>query len=153
MGSQTTGAGKTLVGKVITRILPLFIRMFGKTPGPFLNLGPEDEISGFLLQWSEWNRSGKWVGKDGFDYYYAMEAIHIPTLLIAGGNDFIAPPGGCRDIIDALGSAYKKFVLCSTSTGYSEDYTHPRLIASTNSRTEIWPMVLKFISRSALAAK
>ncbi|HCY85495.1 MAG TPA: esterase [Desulfobacteraceae bacterium] len=145
LGSQTTGAGKTLVGKLITRLLPAVIGILGKVPGPLLNLGPEDEASGFLHQWCQWNRSGKWLGKDGFDYYKAMADIHIPTLLMAGGNDFIAPPGGCREILNALGSAQKKYVLCSTAHGYAENYTHPRLIASKHSRKEIWPIILEFI--------
>jgi alpha-beta hydrolase superfamily lysophospholipase len=146
MGSQTTGAGKTWIGKISTRIVPLVIKMFGKVPGPLLGLGPEDEISGFLNQWCQWNRSGKWFGKDKFNYYKAMREIHIPTILIAGGNDFIAPANGCQQILQSLGSIQKKFVLCSKATGYKEDYNHPRLIASQNSKIEIWPIVLEYIS-------
>lgn len=145
LGSQTSGAGKTLVGKLITRIMPVIIRIFGKVPGPLFKLGPEDEVSGFLIQWCKWNRSGKWIGKDGFDYNNAMGDIHIPTIIIAGGNDFIAPPGGCQDLIKSLGSTQKNLILCSTASGYSENYNHPRLIASKNSRTEIWPIILEFI--------
>jgi oxygen-independent coproporphyrinogen-3 oxidase len=113
-------------------------------------LGPEDEISGFLNQWCQWNRSGKWLGKDGFNYYKAMGDIHIPTLLIAGGKDIIAPPSGCNQIFQALGSTQKTYVLCSKSTGFIEDYNHPRLIASQNSKTEIWPIILEFIQSQNL---
>lgn len=145
IGSQTSGAGKTWIGKLITRIVPILIGMLGKMPGPLFGLGPEDERSGFLSQWCQWNRSGKWRGKDGFNYQDAMKHIHIPTLLIAGGNDLIAPPNGCKQMLRSLGSRRKKFILCSKDSGYMENYTHPRLIASKNSKTEIWPIVLEFM--------
>jgi oxygen-independent coproporphyrinogen-3 oxidase len=109
-------------------------------------LGPEDEVSGFLNQWCKWNSSGKWLGKDGFNYSKAMKDIHIPTFMIAGKNDFIAPPSGCREILQLLGSTQKKYVLCSKAAGFKENYNHTRLIASQNSKIEIWPMVLEFIN-------
>ncbi len=146
IGSQTTGAGRTWIGQLITRIVPMVIKMLGKVPGPLFGLGPEDEVSGFLNQWCQWNRSGQWIGKDGFNYDKAMGNIHIPTVLIAGGNDLIAPPNGCQQMFQSLGSTQKKYVLCSKATGYMEDYNHPRLIASQNAKVEIWPIVLEFIS-------
>lgn len=145
LGSQTTGAGKTIFGKLVTRILPVIEPLFGKVPGPLLGLGPEDEVSGFLAQWADWNRSGKWVGADGFDYDTAMGEIQIPVFFMAGAKDRIAPPEGCRKLVDSLGSHEKSFVLCSKETGFREDYTHPRLIASQNATQEIWPMILEFI--------
>ena len=134
IGSQTTGAGRTCFGKLSTRIVPLVIKILGKVPGPLFGLGPEDEISGFLNQWCKWNRSGKWLGKDGFNYYKAMKDIDIPTFLIAGGNDLIAPSNGCQQILQSLGSAQKKYVLCSKATGFMENYNHPRLIAVRDSK-------------------
>ena len=145
MGSQTTGAGETWFGRLTTMLLPVLIQLSGRMPGPLFGLGPEDEVSGFLAQWCRWNRTGKWVGKDGFDYDRAMENIHIPTFLIAGGNDLIAPAHGCRHMFHSLGSTRKKYALCAKTNGYLEDYNHPRLIASQNARVEIWPMVLAFI--------
>jgi predicted alpha/beta hydrolase len=146
IGSQTTGAGKTWIGKLATRIVPIVIQMLGKVPGPLFGLGPEDEVSGFLNQWCQWNRSGQWVGKDGFDYDKALKSINIPIVLIAGANDLIAPPKGCQRIFHSIGSTQKKYVLCSKANGYMENYSHPRLIASRNAKIEIWPIVLEFIS-------
>ncbi|MBU0970744.1 MAG: alpha/beta hydrolase [Proteobacteria bacterium] len=145
MGSQTIGAGKTIIGKLITRMVPVVNTLLGKVPGPFAGLGPEDEASGFLTQWSQWNHSGKWVGTDGFDYHKAMGKIQIPAFFIAGAKDRIAPPEGCHALVNSLGSMEKSFVLCSKKNGYQEDYTHPRLIASQNAKKEIWPMILEFI--------
>ncbi len=145
MGSQTTGAGRTIIGKLITRMVPMVNTLLGKVPGPLSGLGPEDEVSGFLTQWSQWNRTGRWMGTDGFDYDRAMGKILIPALFIAGAKDPIAPHSGCRALVNSLGSLTKNLVLCSKENGYQENYTHPRLIASQNAKKEIWPMILEFI--------
>lgn len=146
ISSQTAGAGRTWIGKLITIIIPVVIQVFGKVPGPLFSFGPENEVSGFLKQWCQWNRTGKWIGKNGFDYDKAMQGIHIPTVLLAGGNDLIAPPFGCQQLFQSLGSTRKKYVLCSKATGYMEDYNHSRLIASQSAKIEVWPIVLEFIS-------
>jgi len=145
IGSQTTGAGGTWMGKLTTIVVPMLIQILGKMPGPLFGLGPEDEVSGFLSQWCRWNRSGQWIGKDGFDYDAAMKNIHIPTVLISGAKDVIAPPRGCQRMFESLGSIENKYFVCSKATGYMEDYTHPRLMASQNARAEIWPIILEFI--------
>ncbi|MCP4135639.1 MAG: alpha/beta hydrolase [bacterium] len=96
MGAQATGARETWIGKFMIRAIPQTIRLLGRIPGPLFGMGPEDEVSGFLEQWCEWNHSGKWIGKDGFDYDSAMKNIHIPAFYIAGAKDTIAPPGVSR---------------------------------------------------------
>ena len=145
LGSQTIGAGRTWTGKLITRVLPMIHTLLGKVPGPLSGLGPEDEASGFLTQWAQWNRTGRWVGADGFDYEKAMGKILIPAFFIAGAKDKIAPPEGCMALVNPLGSIEKSFVMCSKENGYQEDYTHPRLIASQNAKKEIWLVILEFI--------
>ncbi len=146
IGSQTTEVGKKWIGKLIVGFVPILDSFLGKVPGPAFGLGPEDENSAFLKQWCQWNRAGQWIGKDGFNYYRAMKDIKIPAFLIAGSKDYIAPPNGCEKLFLSLGSVKKKFVLCSKEEGFSEDYNHDRLIACRNSQTEIWPMVLDFIT-------
>ena len=146
LGSQTTGAGKTLAQKFNIAMVMLLIKLLGYMPGPLLGLGPENERMGFMPQWCRWNKTGQWLGKDNFDYMQAMQKISIPALMIAGGNDKIAPPDGCRQIFAALGGNSKEFQLFSKNSGFAEDYSHPRLIASQNAQREIWPRILNFIS-------
>ena len=144
-GSQTTGAGKTMEQKFSIALVLLMIKLCGYMPGPLFGLGPEDERMGFMPQWCRWNKTRQWLGKDKFDYMQALQKIHIPALMIAGGNDKIAPPEGCRNLFDALGGKRKEFQLFSKKSGFAEDYNHPRLMASQNARQEIWPRILKFI--------
>jgi len=145
LGSQTTGAGKTFFHKIGIILVRIIMRLFGQMPGPLFGLGPENERMGFMPQWCRWNWTGKWRGYDKFDYLEAMKKITIPALCIAGGNDKIAPPGGCYELFSTLNSRNKKFILCSKKNGFAEDYNHPRLMASQNAQNEIWPVILVFI--------
>lgn len=145
LGSQTTGAGKTFVQKISIILVMVIMRLFGQMPGALFGLGPENECMGFMPQWCRWNWTGKWLGKDKFDYLEAMKKITLPALFIAGGNDKIAPAGGCYELFSALNSTNKKFILCSKKNGFAEDYNHRRLLASQNSQNEIWPEILNFI--------
>lgn len=147
IGSQTTGAGATLKGKLLTVSVSMLMHTIKRVPGPRFGLGPEDETSDFLKQWGTWNRTGKWLGRGGFDYHNGMGQVRIPTLLFAGGDDPIAPASGCRRLFESLGGEQKQFVLCAKSNGYKEDYNHPRLIASKSARAEIWPQVLQFVTK------
>ena len=152
VGSQTTGAGKTFFRKGGIIVAMIIMRLFGRMPGPLFGLGPEDERMRFLQQWHRWNWTGKWPGKDGFDYMIGLKKITIPTLCIAGGGDMLAPPNGCYDLFTALGSINKEFIVCSKKNGFAEDYDHPRLIASQNAQNEIWPSILDFLKRNAGAS-
>ena len=145
LGSQTTGAGKTLGGKMRIIASMMAIKFWGRVPGRYFGLGPEDEYMGFMPQWCRWNWNGEWSGKDGFNYLKAMESIHIPSLFFAGTRDIIAPHYGCYELFSSLSSSVKKYILCGQRSGFFEDYTHSRLIASQNSQKEIWPKILAFI--------
>lgn len=145
IGSQASGAGKTLIGKLRILALSISLFLFNKIPSRFLQLGPEDETKGFMPQWCRWNWSGNWSGKDSFNYMEAMKKITIPALCISGSNDIVAPPEGCNELFRNLSSSNKKYLVCSQETGFSENYNHARLIASQNSRKEIWPIILDFI--------
>lgn len=74
-----------------------------------------------------------------------MDSLEMPALFFAGNRDLIAPPAGCRMIVDALGSSKKECRVCGSGTGFSEDFTHARLIASQGAQREIWPLIREFL--------
>jgi len=95
-------------------------------------------------------KENSWVAHSGGEFLPLIYMARNPLLqeqiqAIAGAKDRIAPSEGCRALVNSLGSIEKSFVLCSKESGYQEDYTHPRLIASQNAKKEIWPMILAFI--------
>jgi len=117
-------------------------RVLGRFPARFLGIGPEDEHPEIFAQWMRWNLRGRWLGNDGTDYYANTRRVRSRLLALAGGGDWlIAPPALCEDLADATSSEDRMFVTCGRDTGFSEDFNHHRLIASTPARHEVWPLI------------
>lgn len=146
MGSQTTSAGPGVLGRLKLGVGFLMTNVLGRAPGTLLGLGPENEVRPLMNQWFRWNWSGQWRGEDGFDYLEELKRVRVPTLSMAGaGDDFIAPEAGCRRLFDALGSPDKTFLRCAKATGFQEDYSHTRLIASRSAQAELWPRIAEWL--------
>ncbi len=150
LASQATDAGATLNGKTKIILGALATNILGRAPGKMLRLGPQDEFRKVMNQWFLWNWTGRWNGKDGFDYLEALRQVEVPALCLAGGGDrFIAPYRGCRRLYDALGSLDKRMAFCAKSEGYGEDYSHSRIIASRRAQQEIWPVISEWLIKRA----
>src|SRR6218665_4165967 len=95
----------------------------GRASGEALRLGPDDETRPLMNQWFRWNMSGRWRGKDGFDYLEALREVRVPTLCMAGaGDDFIAPMAGCRRPFDSLGGGGNTFLHLSQTQTFHLNY-------------------------------
>jgi oxygen-independent coproporphyrinogen-3 oxidase len=150
LASQATEAGATWAGRTKIALGAAANNLIGYAPGPLLRLGPENEFRGVMNQWFRWNWNGRWTGKDGFDYLAALRRVEVPALCFAGGGDrFIAPYGGCRKLYNALGSLDKRMALCARSEGYSEDYSHSRIIAGRRAQQEVWPTISEWLIKRA----
>jgi predicted alpha/beta hydrolase len=115
-------------------------------PARLLRLGPEDELSGVMEQWMDWNLRGQWIGTDGTDYVSALARLHVPLLFIAGeGDTRFAPPPACLGLFDRVGSLDRRFVLASRDAGYLRDYGHVDLLVSREAREEIWPLMIRWL--------
>lgn len=150
LATQATDAGATWGGRAKIILSALATNILGRAPGRMLKLGPQDEFRGVMNQWFRWNWTSRWIGKDGFDYLEALRLIKVPAICFAGGGDrFIAPYQGCRQIHDALGSFDKRMVFCAKSGGYGEDYSHARLVTSRRAQQEIWPVISEWLVKRA----
>ncbi len=142
LASQATHAGSNFKKRLAIKLASLVTRLFGMAPGRLLRIGPENEFARVMLQWFSWSLSRRWTGSDGFDYVSALEKIKIPLQVFAGvGDTFIAPAQGCSYIYDACASSEKELNYCGKDKGFAEDYTHSRIIHSSNAAREIWPMI------------
>lgn len=147
MSSQATQAGSGFMQGVKIRLIRAALRLIKEIPGPRLGLGPESEPATIMKQWCNWNINNSWVDSIGFDYLAAMGQIRVPVLALAGvGDKFIAPYGGCRSLFDSLGGDDNVFKLCGIEQGYSEDYTHSRIVRSRPAMEEIWPLIYQWVS-------
>jgi len=147
LASQATHACASRRGRMIVTGARLATNLLGYTPGPAFRLGPENEAKGVLEPWFRWNRSGRWTGRDGFDYLAALRDLAVPTLCLAApGDRVIAPAEGCRRLFEALGGEDKQWMLCGVSEGFSEDFGHARIVASRSAQREIWPRISDWLA-------
>ena len=118
-----------------------------------MGVGSERESAHLMRQWCRWNLEGRFLGSDGFDYLPALGALDFPLLcLIAGGDHFVAPRRGCESFANAFGSADRTIQVCGKDQGFTEDYEHGRILASTPARSEIWPLVADWVTKRAKTA-
>lgn len=144
IGAQVTDAAPNLKEKLRVAALGSITRLLGKTPQKLVPIGPEGEPTLLLVQWCKWNLSGRWQGSDGFDYLKALQHIQVPSLVIAGGHDQVAPMKGCRRIFDALGGL-KVWHECAEQHGFSKNFTHSQMIRGAAARSEVFPLLHGFI--------
>ena len=115
-------------------------QMLGYFPAKLLRLGPEDELPRVMSQWMTWNIEGHWTGDDGTDYSAGLEELQMPFLMIAGTADrFFAPPYACEGLFKMIGSPRKDFRVF-------EGLDHVGIVVSKRARTEVWPLLLDFLS-------
>lgn len=150
IGAQATDGALDFSAKCRALVLWGITLVLGNTPKAIVSVGTEGEPTLLLAQWSRWNLSKKWKGVDGFEYMPALKHIKIPALIIAGANDDIAPPTGCRKFFDALGGEGNSWLLCGTANGFSKDYSHGQLIRGRAATAEVFPRVSHWLIEQSL---
>ncbi len=146
LGSQACNAGHTSSARLTLRLFRTLTMLLGFVPAKRIGLGPENEHAKVMLQWYRWNLAATWQGYDGFDYLHALEQhpqlTSVPVFSIAGtGDGFIAPPTACLKLHELLPSNTKNWLECGIAQGFSEDFSHARLISSRTAAREIWPRI------------
>jgi oxygen-independent coproporphyrinogen-3 oxidase len=148
MAAQATCAAQTRKSRALISLIDIFLKVTRSAPGHLLNIGPEPESFALMRQWCQWNLTQKFTGRDGFDYLQHLQAVTVPVLALSGAGDrFIAPSSGCLELAESFGGQHVRFQQCGRASGYSEDYTHDRLILSRSASTQIWPMVSEWLSQ------
>ncbi len=74
------------------------------------------------------------------NYLTDLGTVQVPTLVIAGEGDQVAPPAWVRPYYDAMGGE-KEFLLAGPSSGFAEPYGHLDLGLGKNATTEIFPRI------------
>lgn len=146
IGAQATDGAMEIRYKLRAAALWAVTTLLGQTPKALVSMGSEGEPTCLLAQWSVWNLRGQWLGKDGFDYLGGLDSIGVPALIMAGGNDIIAPVSGCEKVFKALGSKDKSWTVCSKAEGFSKDFTHGQLIRGKAARAQVFPIVGDWIN-------
>jgi len=146
LASQATFAAKKPLNRWAIQASNIVTKLLRVAPGKWFKIGPENEFAPVMQQWYRWSLEQRWTGTDGFDYENALQSFTLPWQCFAGkGDTFIAPVAGCRHLFECAGSAEKEFHFCSISTGFREDYTHPRIVSSSGAAKDIWPMIADWL--------
>ncbi len=147
LGAQATDGALGFKYKVRAVILWGVTYLMGHTPKFLVSVGTEGEPTRLLAQWSKWNVQQKWLGQDGFDYMANLARISVPSFMIAGQGDDIAPPSGCQKFHEAMGGNIKEFLVCSVESGFSKDFSHGQLIRGSAAKKEVYPKVSAWLNK------
>jgi len=146
-GVQAFGAATEFNNRIKIFASKYLAAFLGKVPAKMAGSSEHSESYYTMKQWFNWNLKHNFVGQNGFDYLSKMNEIKVPILSIcAKGDSFIAPKIGCEKFLNAFDNNANKLLFVSREKGYLEDYNHSRIIKSQNSKKELWPIVVKWIT-------
>ena len=80
------------------------------------------------------------------DYRSHLHSITIPTLFIAGRQDYIVPADRVWAYYTAIGSLQKQFLVLSKANGFSENYGHLGYSLGKNAKKEVYPLFLDWLT-------
>jgi pimeloyl-ACP methyl ester carboxylesterase len=97
---------------------------------------------GELKQLSLVTREGVFVDAEGeVDYVEALTNVQVPTLVISGRGDQIAPVDRVYAYYASTGAEQKRFVVAGKAQGFAADYGHLDLPLGDHAREEIYPLI------------
>ena len=132
--------GMSFTRRVLALGTIMLARVLGQLPARALRLGPEDEAAHVIGDWMGWNVRGRWLGRDGFDYFAALRRLHTPLLAVAGeGDHLMAPPFACRQVFEQVGATRKQFVVAGPRLN------HSGLLIDPKARDRCWPAVADWL--------
>ncbi|MCA2980553.1 MAG: alpha/beta hydrolase, partial [Myxococcaceae bacterium] len=104
---------------------------------------------GVLAQLEVWVRSGQLTSaRTGADLRApALAVTDVPTLVVGGVVDQLAPVPVTRALHQALAAREKALVLLGREFGHSVDYGHGDLVVGRAADREVYPPVIAFLAR------
>ena len=88
----------------------------------------------------------EFVSADGAtSYRAALSDIRIPVLVMGGAADPIAPPEALRTLHSELASEDRELTIVEPDSDEDESYGHFDLILGRNARTEVFPVIRKWL--------
>ncbi len=132
---------KILLSKIAPLDDPLLRRLFASLA--------EDIPPGIIRLMLSWVRSGGLHSMDGTKLEDGLENLKVPTLLIAGSKDSLAPPRAVKFVADRVGSEDVQFVVMGKDRGCDVEYGHGGLLLGRQAPDEVFPVVERWLVRHA----
>jgi pimeloyl-ACP methyl ester carboxylesterase len=79
----------------------------------------------------------------------ALAVSDVPTLVVGGSVDHLAPLDVTRHFFSALQARDKELVLIGTAFGHAVDYGHGDLIVGRDADRDVYPPIVRFLARHA----
>lgn len=109
---------------------------------------------GVLAQLERWIESGLLLSGAGVDLRAPAFAVdEVPTLVVGGTVDHLAPVEVTRALFDALSARDKALVLLGREFGQSVDYGHGDLVVGRDADREVYPHVVAFLAGRATPSR
>lgn len=106
----------------------------------------EDLPTRLISQFLQNIKQGNWsTVNNAFSYQSHLSNIKIPTLLLVGGQDGLAPLSAARIVYDSANTQNKQMIVLSKETDFSADYGHGDLIMGKESKKEVFPLLLEWL--------
>lgn len=103
---------------------------------------------GELRQLGAAAQEGGFVDAQGLiDYRGPLAQVTVPTLVIAGRADQIAPVDRVMAFYTAVGAKERRLVIAGRATGFAVDYGHLDLTLGDHAATEIFPLIAEWLRR------
>jgi pimeloyl-ACP methyl ester carboxylesterase len=107
-------------------------------------------FAGELSQLMSVTQQGVFSDETGHEHYWkTLEKVRIPTRVIAGRGDRVAPPDRVYGFYSGLKNAERDFVIAGEATGFSVDYGHLDLPLGDHAQKEIFPLVVEWLRMDA----
>ncbi len=146
-GVQAFGAGTHFKNRMKIFMSKYFTALLGMVPARKAGSSEHNESYYTMKQWFDWNLNHNFIGENDFNYLSKMQEVKVPILSIcAKGDRFIAPRIGCEKYLSRFENHSNKLLYVSRKNGHLEDYNHSRILKSQNSKKELWPIVLSWIT-------
>jgi predicted alpha/beta hydrolase len=129
--------------RALMELAALGIGLVGRVPARRLGLGSDDEPAGYVRDFLTAARRGRWLARDGFDYYGALATMTRPVLaVIAAGDRLMAPEADARGLVAPVPRAEVRVV--GRASGLPFDPGHMGLVLDERARPA-WEEIADFI--------
>lgn len=113
----------------------------------FIAVGVDDPPPALIAQFVGWIQRGRFDALSGqTDYLEGLGAVSVPTLVVAGKIDAIAPPWSVRPAFEKLGAEEKRWLLLGEANGMSGDYNHMDMLLSPHAKTDLFPRIVAWLA-------
>jgi pimeloyl-ACP methyl ester carboxylesterase len=102
--------------------------------------------NGVLRQLDDWLANDSFRSVDGaVDYRAGIETLSVPTLVIGGSVDHLAPVASTRVLFELVKSPGRQLALFGKEFGHSAEYGHGDLVVGARAHLEVYPVIGRFL--------